>query len=170
VQRDSGQTWTPLGDIVSRGFDVRGVPISERAYASNMAEELVISESPLITLLLCAASIPVVVLFFVLGPVWFGLLTVIAALGFSYERLFRYAYAVWINSDGAIQFRSVLRRSTTRATDVQSISLRRWGWGESNKVKVAVTSGSVLLSSSDQTLALAVRVRSFNPGLRTRGL
>ena len=137
-----------------------------------MAEELVVSENPLVTILLCATSIPFIALFFVFVPLWIALLSVIPALRYSYERLFRYAYAVTVNSDRAIGFRSVLRRRTTKATAVRSIYLRRWGWGESNMrpVRVAFAGGSVLLSRRDQTLAFVTRVRAFNPGVETRGL
>jgi hypothetical protein len=141
--------------------------------SGKMAEELVVSESPLITLLLCAAQIPILGLFFVIAPLWFALIGVVVALAFSYELLFRYAYAVTVSGDGTIRFRSMLRRRTTKATDVQSIFLRRWGWGEGKKarlVRVAFGGGSVLLTRSDQTLAFAQRVRAFNPGVQTRGL
>ena len=137
-----------------------------------MAEELVVSESPIITLLVCAVSIPVVVAFFFVWPVWVGLLAVIGALVVFHQGLFRFAYAVTVNSDGAIGFRSVLRRRTIRANDVESICLRRWALAEGSlgEVKVSFRGGSVLLPRSERTHAFAERVRAFNPGVRTRGL
>ena len=137
-----------------------------------MAEQLVVSESPVITLLLCAAQIPILGLFFVVAPLWFALVGVIVALVFSYEVLFRYAYAVILSDDGNIRFRSLLRQRATKATDVHSIFLRHWGWGESKGrlVRVAFSSGSGLLSRSDQTVVFAERVRAVNPEVRTRGL
>jgi len=138
-----------------------------------MAEQLVVSESPIITLLLCAAQLPILGLFFVFAPLWFALVGVILALVFSYEVLFRYAYAVMLSDEGNIRFRSLLRQRATKATDVQSIFLRHWGWGQSKGgrlVTVAFPGGSVLLSRSDQTVVFAERVRAFNPEVRTRGL
>jgi hypothetical protein len=119
----------------------------------HMAEELVVSQSPLIILLLCAAQIPILGFFFVVTPLWFALLGVISALVVSYELLFRCAYAVTVSGDGTIGFRSLLRRRTAKATDVQSIFVRRWGWGEGRRwVKVAFEGGSVLLSQQIRQL------------------
>jgi len=73
---------------------------------------------------------PLLAFFFVIAPLWVALVGVILALPFSYEVLFRCAYAATVSGDGTIRFRSLLRRRTTKANDAQSIFLRSWTWGQ----------------------------------------
>jgi hypothetical protein len=90
----------------------------------------------------------------------------VVALGIMFESLFRYAYLVRIGDDGGIEFRSVLRRRCTMASDVQTIRVR---FGDDRMVKVAFVGGSVLLEFQDGR-KVAGRVKSLNPNVIVEGV
>jgi hypothetical protein len=136
-----------------------------------MAEDLVLKENPVWVILGCivTAAFAAAFLLFV-PPLWLKVLAALSGADFIYEALARYAYYIVLGADGAVEFRSVLRRRATTAWNIRDFKQRTWGWGEGGDMlaRVKFDEGSVLLRRSEAR-TLAVRIRELNPSVTIRG-
>jgi hypothetical protein len=138
------------------------LPVDSWSYRADRQRVIVIGGAALFTAVLLVSAVSG-------AAVGFDVFGALVTAGAWYIALVHWSYEVAIDGDGGVSFTSVLRRRSTRAQDIDRITVGG-AFGGGGYLRFWFPGGRAQIMQTTGAVELISRVRHWNPTVEVKGL